>query len=306
MSEVCPVEGEMVELQLGRVATQYREAARFKGYLAAIISQAEAAARAACAVPSYFDLLTAGGEQLTYVGKRMGFLRCHCVCEVSPVFGFACEGSQSDLPIVGFCEDGSWRGCGGVSDLCLYDDEVYRSHLLARRYQLLGLYDIESVGAALRLVWGERANIISAGRGRVAIAPGRYLTSEEQRRVSVTLRVLPIAPTMEIGVQFGTAPIAGFGAGWAGLCSGLPGTPVAGFECADPGPYTVSGFCDPDQTWAGCEPAITAGHWLCPTVIDPYACEGGEPALAGFDCGSDDGPVLAGFGDDDSVWAGCA
>ncbi len=72
-------------------------------------------------MPSYFDLQSAAGDQLTLIGKRMGFPRCHCVCNIQPVFGFFCDGQSTSRPILGFCEDGSWDGCGedGVSEICI-------------------------------------------------------------------------------------------------------------------------------------------------------------------------------------------
>jgi hypothetical protein len=202
--------------------------------MAAALDQVEQIALSTCAIPDHFDLATAVGEQLTFIGKRMGFLRCHCVCNTRPVFGFVCENTPSLHPLVGFCEEGIWLGCDGNSDICLTNDEVYRAHLLARRYQMLGLYDIESLGAALHHVWGATAWIPEAKRGKVVVSPGRDLTSYETQLLPVTLRVLPIAPGMGIAFNFGATRIAGFGQGWAGFC----------------------------------ENAV----WLCPTDIDPYAC----------------------------------
>lgn len=235
MSETCPQPGDLVEIELARIATQYREAERFKGYLRVILNQVDAAARAACAIPSFFDLRNAAGDQLTLLGKRLGFPRCHCVCDFAPVFGFACDDLTSTIAITGFCEEGStWANCHevGQGQLCLQDDEVYRAHLLARRYQMLGLFDEDSLSASVRLLWGEQASVIPFA-GYVVLRPGRALSSDETARLSVTLRVLPVAPGISIRMQYGAAPIFGFGAGWSGFC---------------------------------------AGAWLCPVPIDPYSC----------------------------------
>lgn len=256
----------LVARELGRVITQYREAEHFLAYLFAVLSQVEEAARTAALLPSFFDIDTAVGEQLTFIGKRLGFPRCHCVCDAIPVFGFACEDAIPGPPIAGFCEESVWRNCGGVSDLCISDDDVYRAHLVARRYQFLGLYDIDSLTASLRALWGPTAWSPRAERGQVVIAPGRDLTAAEQQRFSITLRVLPIAPTMEIAVHYGALPVFGFGTGWAGLCD---------------------------------------GSWFCPVVVDPYSCGDPPPApLFGFE-NLDNADIVAGFGDDASTWAAC-
>lgn len=269
-SSLLATNGEtLVSREQGKVATQYREAERFRAYLTAVLTQVQDAARAAAAIPTFFDINTAVGEQLTFLGKRLGFPRCHCVCDAQPVFGFVCEGEPTPPgpPIVDFCSPiGVWRGCGGVSDHCLGDDEVYRAHLVSRRYQMLGLYDLESLGASLRAVWGPTAWVPEAKGGTVVVAPGRDLSAEENLRFSVTLRALPIAPSMDIAVHYGSRPIFGFGEGWADICT---------------------------------------GDFLCPVYVDPYAC-GDVPAanVFGFE-GLDTDPVTVEFGDPFGVWADC-
>lgn len=312
MSAGCPASGDLVAVELARIATEYREADRLRGYMAAVLKQIEDIARATCAIPDYFDLNTAVGEQLTFVGKRMGFPRCHCVCNARPVIGFACDDpAQAALfPIVGFCDEGAWLGCGGVSDLCINDDEVYRAHLFARRYQMLGLFDIQSLGAALKNVWGPTAWIPQAGDGRVVIAPGRALTNSETSRLLITLRALPIAPGISIAIHFGDQKIAGFGAGWFGFCSSVPSQKVFGFDCEDgPNARPIAGFCDPDGTWVNCAPPVVSeGYWLCPVPVDPYSCDDAtvSPPVHGFVCpdSRDDRP-LTGFCDTSGTWADC-
>ena len=312
MSELCPAKGELVATELVRIATQYREAERLRGYMAAVLAQIEDIARATCAIPSFFDLRTAVGEQLTFLGKRMGFPRCHCVCNTRPVIGFACDDpAQAPLfPIVGFCDDGAWLGCGGVSDLCISDDEVYRAHLYARRYQMLGLFDIESLGAALKHVWGLTAWIPQASGGQVVISPGRELTASETQRLLITLRALPIAPGIGIALHFGSNMIAGFGEGWFGFCSQVPQQPVFGFDCeAGPNARPIAGFCDADGVWVNCAPPIVSeGYWLCPVVVDPYACDDSSvaPPVHGFVCpGVEDARSLTGFCDSQGTWSAC-
>lgn len=258
-------DGSLTSAELGRLTTPYREAERFVSYVRAVLQQVETAINATRAIPDAFDIDTAVGEQLTFIGKRLGFPRCHCVCDATPVYGVMCSGGTPGPPIAGMCEDANFRGCGGVSDYCFGDDEAYRAHLVARRYQFLGLYDLKSLGESLRAVWGSSAWVPEARSGRVVVAPGKDLSAAELRRFSVTLRVLPIAPTMEIAVHYGPAPVAGIGTGWGGMCGSVI---------------------------------------LCPTVVDPYSCGDPPPdPVYGIE-GLDTDPIVAGMGDI-GTFAGC-
>lgn len=235
----CPTQGEMVEAEIDRLATQYREASKMLGLIRAILTQSEDAAIKLCALPSFFDIDTAIGDQLTIIGKWLGFPRCHCVCDPPKVFGFKCGGAYTGpFEIAGFCEAGStWSGCPpiGNGEVCISDDEVYRGMLKARRYQVLGLYDIASLQTAARHIWGDTASVVSSRVGSVTLAPGRVLTSFETSVVPVVFRILPIAPGIRGMIHYGTGPIFGFGAGWGGFCES------AEFICpTDPHAYSCA------------------------------------------------------------------
>lgn len=220
----CPVTGELVEEEIDKVATQYREATKFLGTVRAFLAQTEDAAIKLCAVPDFFDIDTAVGDQLTIIGKWLGFPRCHCVCEPPLVIGYGCSGGYTGpYTLAGYCEPGSaFISCSplGNSTLCIDDDETYRGMLKARRYQMLGLYDIASLQAAARHIWGGIASVIDSKVGRVVIAPGRVLSATEETQVPVAFRVLPIAPGIQGLVHRGAALAAGYGAGWGGYCDG--------------------------------------------------------------------------------------
>jgi hypothetical protein len=234
VTDVLP---DQVEPQINLVATEYRESTNLIAFARTILKQVDEVARSVHAIPFYFDLDTAVGDQLTIIGKQLGWPRCHCVCDVSPIFGFDCGPNPLAIPIVGFCQGGMWLDCSaaGNSQLCLNDDEVYRGYLRARRYQMLGLYDIASLQAALRHIWGDQAFVADAGHGEVVLAPGRDLLTDELRELPLAIRVLPIAPGITPLVHFGDAPIFGFGSGWKGLCENavwLCRFDVHAYDCA--------------------------------------------------------------------------
>lgn len=238
----CPEPGVLVQERIDQYITQYREAWKFKGMSTAYLDPVDQVLLAVCDILNHFDIDTAIGDQLTIIGKWLGFPRCHCICDPAPVFGFSCEGQASSLiDIAGFCENGSsWINCQDVGNgtICIDDDDLYRRFLYARRYQFLGLYDIESLTNAVRHIWGGRASIVDSGNCEVIISPGRNLSDFEFMMLPVALRVLPIAPGIKLSIQDPAQAdglIFGFGSGWGGLCEGAV--------------------------------------WLCPIEIDPYNCD---------------------------------
>lgn len=92
----------MVEERIDRVLTQYRESPRLLGVLRSYLRATSTMALQMCELPNFFDIDTAVGDQLTLLGKRLGWPRCHCACDVSPVFGFACEDETALRPVTGF------------------------------------------------------------------------------------------------------------------------------------------------------------------------------------------------------------
>lgn len=232
----CPDKAAIVEERIDRILTQYRESPNLLGIIRHDLEELADVIVASCAMPSEFDILSAVGDQLTLVGKRLGWPRCHCICVPVPVFGFECGAADPNLPIAGLWEGGVWAGCqeAGDGDICLDDDETYRRYLLARRYQARQLWDIDSLQAAAEHIWGETATVASMGGARVAVQPGRTLTPLEAIQLPVAFRVLPLAPGITPHLSLEVGRIFGFGTGWGGLCDDAA--------------------------------------WFCPQEFDPYNC----------------------------------
>lgn len=259
---VCPDKSALIEARVDKILTQYRESPNLIGLIRHDLGQIADVLIEACSFPDEFDIMSAGGDQLTLIGKRLGWPRCHCVCGVVPIAGFNCGpqpvtldgeivtldgdivtfnpdpagGTTTNRPLLGFCSGAVWADCQetGTSDLCFDNDKTYRGYLLARRYQIRRLWDIDSLQASVEHIWGATATVVSMGGGRVAVQPGRDLTVQERRELPVAFRVLPIAPGIQPFISYETGPIAGFGEGWGGFCDGAT--------------------------------------WLCPEPIDPYNC----------------------------------
>ncbi len=265
----CPTPGQLVDDAINRLATQYRESPRLIHLIRTYVSQVEEAAILACGLPSFFDIETAVGDQLTIVGKRMGWPRCHCVCDTQPVFGFDCDGFSAGVPIAGFCDDNvTWADCGigGFAEICIADDEMYRATLFARRYQMQALYDLESLTAAVRHIYGPQALVLDAGVGRVVIAPGRPITSAESAVLQVIPRVLPVAPGIRIRYHFSALDVFGFGDGWGGFCE--PSAPDGLTLATETGELLVTE--DGEEITTG--PLTQGAPWMCELNPRPYDC----------------------------------
>lgn len=265
----CVEEHVLIESEIDRVLTSYRESPKLLHVLRTYLRQVAQVYSSICDLPSYFDLSSAQGDQLTLIGKRMGFPRCHCVCDTQPVFGFECEGDSSNpvRQVVGFCEDGSWAACddSGTAEICILDDNLYRSLLVARSYQMQARFGYEDLLAALQTIFGAQATILDSGHGRVVLAPGRELSQMEVASLQIIPRVLPIAPGITTRWHFGTRPVFGFGTGWGGFClewsSGEPLTTTTGHAI-----MTTTGETIITQ------PLTKGADWMCEIDVRPYSC----------------------------------
>lgn len=98
----CPTTQELVEERINRILTQYRESPKLLFLLRQRLGAVADVHRLTCDLPDLFDIDTAVGDQLTLLGKRLGWPRCHCICDVQPVFGFYCADEVQLRPVVGF------------------------------------------------------------------------------------------------------------------------------------------------------------------------------------------------------------
>lgn len=191
-----------IDARLVRVLTQYRESPALLGIIRTYCEEAQVAQDALCAIPEFFDLNTAVGDQLTIIGRWLGFPRCHQVPSPVPVFGFKCDGIQSRFNLVGFCEGGTWSDCPGLADVevCINDDDLYRRFLQVRRYQLLGMNDYMSFQESIEILFGDQATFSQLDR-QITVDIGRQLDVIEEPFIQVFQRVLPRAVSANIILQ---------------------------------------------------------------------------------------------------------
>lgn len=191
---VQEVSDNRVSDKLGLVLTQYRESPNLLGMMRAYLNQLLEVKDVLNGIPEKFDIDVAVGDQLTIVGRWLGFPRCHNVPSAIPIFGFECGGRTSTYRLSGFCEQALWLDCPDVSsfEVCITDDELYRRLLYVRRYQLLGLCDYRSFVFCIIILFGSEASYTQTGRV-IDVSPGRALTDNEQSFLRVYERVLPRA-----------------------------------------------------------------------------------------------------------------
>lgn len=252
-----------VEARVDRVITQYRESPKLLHTIRSILGRVEEFGDTARGYPDFFHLESAVGQQLTMIGNRLGWPRCHCICTTTPVFGFDCEGA---VDVVGFCgPNSSWEACGdtGIGEFCITDDETYRTFLKVRIYQMLGLFDLESLKRAIGLIW-PRAWIPAARSQSIIIAPMVEGIDQTDPLLQLWPRVLPVAVGVRVLYHFGTRPIFGFGEGWSGIS-----------DCAEVVPLTTEAgdaiTTEGGDAIAAEFPAIpNVADWLC--QIEPSPC----------------------------------
>lgn len=279
----CPTDTEMVETRINEVLTRYRESPKFLFMLRTYLGLAARAHLQVCDLPNFFDIDNAVGDQLTLVGKRLGWPRCHCVCDVQPVFGFECPEEITLRPVSGFggecdraAENVTWEDCtSGLSEICLVDDEVYRSFLRVRRYQFNRQYDLTSLETCLKEFFGPQATVLYSGQGRIVIAPGRDLTTGEILLLQLYPRVLPIALGIKVMFHFGATRVFGFGDGWGGFCD----TDVTSENDAFRKTGKVFGFCGDQGGF--CEPWKPEGLPLLTEDGRPILDENGQMIYTG-------------------------
>lgn len=289
----------MVENRVDRIKTQFRESPNLLFLLRNYLGATAEVADYLCEFTGKFQLENAVGDQLTLLGERLGWPRCHCVCVVKPTFGFDCLDETDYRSITGFCVAGStWDGCddeGGLADLCISDDDLYRRFLQVRIYQHLSFFDLRSLETCMRILFGPQAGVLHAGQGRVVVTPGRLLTNEEVLFLQLYARVLPVAIGIKLLFHFDEKRVFGFGEGWGGFME--PDMTLTEQNLGYQRTGLIFGFCeDQDATVGGfCEEWLPEGSPIATGALDGD----GQPIYLVDETGD---PIYTGPLTDDAAW----
>lgn len=210
--------------RMEKIATQYRESTNLLHLIKGEVIEAKTAGEITCRIPDFFDIDTAVGDQLTKIGKWVGWPREHCQGKRLPVFGFVCPPNVCigrGHVISGFCT-GNWD-CNdnpAFGSFEFTDDDMYRRFLKAKVISNDKAYRREDMIEALEAMFGSNAMIFNETPGEMKIATGRLLTDEEVSIAHLFEQVLPVAPGVNLSVWETSKAVFGFGAGWGGFCSG--------------------------------------------------------------------------------------
>lgn len=266
----CPLDFEKVDERINRVLTQYRESPKLLHLLKTYLRQVEIVEQAICSLPEAFELETAVGDQLTLLGRRMGWPRTHCVCTVQPVFGFDCNSPTQLIPIEGLCSTTTWDDCTntGISYISVNDDELYRKMLKVRQYQMTQKFTRDALKACIKILFGDTARIMYSGNGEIVIAPFRALTSLEVTFIQLFPRVLPLPLGVRVRFHFGSPQIFGFGAGFLGFCEGSGGDGAPLLTEEDENEYILTESGEPILVNA----TNDNPEWLCKIDVKAYDC----------------------------------
>lgn len=216
----------MEEERINRILTQYRESPKLLGLIRAALSELADVAERGDAIQSAFDIDTSTGDQLTMIGKWLGWPRTHCQGSRAKVFGFACEDDDCSVgyPVLGFCE-GARFACEGAlyEEYTFNDDALYRRYLKARAAAINAAqtndYTREDLVAAASALLGDECVIVKERRGEIILCLTRFFTSAELQILHLAEHVLPIAPGIKLTWAHCDGEIFGIGTGWGEICS---------------------------------------------------------------------------------------
>jgi len=216
---------DFVDKEIENIATQYRESPNLLALIRVYLDQLVDVFEKTCAIPDFFDIDSSTGDQLTIIGKWLGWPREHCAGRKLPIFGFTCnppQCSNRSKIITGFCEAGIWE-CDsnpGFGDYVFTDDELYRRFLKSMIIKLDKDYRRPALIEAAGELFGSNASIYHERPGHVYVDTGRLLTNEEISIAHLYQNVLPIPPGVAVRIYESDALPFGFGQRWGGLCTG--------------------------------------------------------------------------------------
>lgn len=216
----------MEEERINRILTQYRESPNLIGVIRAALSELADVAERGDAIQAAFDIDTSTGDQLTMIGKWLGWPRTHCQGSRAKVFGFACEEDDCSVgyPVLGFCE-GARFACEGAlfEEFTFSDDALYRRYLKARAVAINAAqtndYSRDDLVAAASALFGDDCVIVKERRGETILCLTRFFTSAELQILHLAEHVLPIPPGVTLTWAHCDGEIFGVGTGWGELCT---------------------------------------------------------------------------------------
>lgn len=217
---------QMIDERLSEVLTQYRESPKLKGMISVYLGVLADIAIQNEQMLSAFDLDSSIGDQLTMIGKWLGWPREHCQGQRAAHFGFERDGSCTDYyPVKGFCEDG-YFSCGVGSDFEEFefdDDSVYRKWLKARAIKINSQkkrdFRRENLVEACQEIFGNGVEIVSERKATLTICIPRAMTDQEMATSHLLKGVLPVPPGVGFSIANSPSVPFGFGPGWGELCN---------------------------------------------------------------------------------------
>lgn len=215
----------LADARLSRVLTQYRESPNLLGLIEAYLLELAEVIERADAIPAAFDIDASTGDQLTLIGKWMGFPRVHPRGQRVRAFGFARDDRPAlTYPVAGFCDSRFICEGSDFEAKTFTDDAEYRRFLKARTVSvnaaLSNRYSRDVLTeAASALFGGDEVLVVREGGGEITLCLTRFYTDDEMRLLHMATQVLPLPLGVTVywahsdGVPFGA------GAGWGEFCS---------------------------------------------------------------------------------------
>lgn len=229
---ICDM-NSFVDNRVAMLATQYRESENLISLIRNILETVDLVGHALCDA-TVFDIDVVTGDQLSIIGKVLGWPRTICSGVRQKTFGFECDdGCRRDIG--GFCTN--WQGidCGPIEILqgnfTFEDDDLYRRFLKSLVVKHDGDFRRKPLVEAMQILFGPDAGVMKEANGHVDVFTGRSLSDDEFKIAHVVEMVLPVALGVSVGVyETSNGPPFGFGDGWGGFCdSEFPVMVVKGY-----------------------------------------------------------------------------
>lgn len=215
----------LADARLSRVLTQYRESPSLLGMIEAYLLEMAEVMERADAIPAAFDIDASTGDQLTMIGKWLGFPRAHPRGQRVRAFGFSRDDRPSlTYPVAGFCDSRFLCEGHDFEAKTFSDDAEYRRFLKARAVSvnaaLANRYSRDVItDAANSLFSGGNVVIVREEGGSLTLCLTRFFTEGEKDILHMATQVLPLPLGVTVfwahsdGVPFGS------GSGWGEFCT---------------------------------------------------------------------------------------
>lgn len=215
---------EMIDERLSRVLTQYRESDNLLGLITEYLKALGNIGAQIDELNEAFNIETSTGNQLTLIGKWLGWPRTHCEGQRLPVFGYPCEGYRINYPVKGYCE-GVRYSCAQTpyQSYTFEDDDEYRNWLIVRGAAIVAQqtsnFSYPLLEQTASIIFDDDVIVVRTLPGKITLCLTRYFTEYELSILHLVKEILPLPPGIGVVWAHCDGVPYGYGDGWGDTCT---------------------------------------------------------------------------------------